>query len=81
MSKTILDGIWGDEPGMMLTVIKLNNETGVEISIGNAPENKQLTYITLAPYRVRRLIEVLQKTVEEKPPKKPFSPEMDADVF
>lgn len=67
MSKTILDGIWGDEPGMMLTVIKLNNETGVELSIGDAPENKQLVHITLAPYRVRRLIEVLKKTLEDKP--------------
>lgn len=63
-SEPILDGIWGNEAGRMLVVCK-TDETGVEFSIGMPPNDIQ-AYVTLAPYRVKRLINVLHKALAEQ---------------
>ena len=60
--KTTLDGIWGNEDGVMLVVCK-TDEAGVELSIGFPPNNIQAC-VTLAPYRVKRLIEILQTSLD-----------------
>ena len=62
--KQTLDGIWGNEDGHMLIICK-TDETGVEFTIGEPPNNLR-AHITLAPYRVRRLIEVLKKAIGDE---------------
>lgn len=67
MSKDFLDSIWGNEIGTMLTVCKTKGEPGVELSIGFPPNDIQ-GHVTLTSYRVKRLIEVLQKVIAEDYP-------------
>lgn len=60
--KEILDSIWGDESGVMLVVQSVEDGRGVELSIGFPPGDIR-AHVTLAPYRVKRLIGILQKII------------------
>ena len=65
LKKVTLDAIWGNESGLMLGICK-TDETGVEFCIEGNPPTEIKASITLAPYRVKRLIGVLQKAIGQE---------------
>ena len=63
MSKPNIDGIWGDEGGLMLVLTEMDGDR-LSVAIIDKVAEKQLAAITIANYRVDRVCDFAGRLAE-----------------